>query len=338
MGTKKRPSTRSTQVAVLVAFLLATAALLARTIEALPRGWLNADYVELNHGLADRSPARIEHAIVALTADSQTEAIARRAWRGVGLAYVALGRLDDATLAWEQVPDSRAEFAAWALAMERAGNWPAAQAWHWLSVRADPADGDQWYRLGQAAAASGDAVAAAGHYAEALAAPRRQSFGRSDIQVRLAELAKNDTPPDWAGALAFYEEAIRQDDFLVTGDQLNARFGRAEALDKLDRPGEALDAYRSVVAGWPNHYWANVHSGRLTWSVEGDATRAAGYLRHAIAIDARSKWAYLFLADVYTRSGTPAAAVPLLRQVLTIDPTDEGARRQLDRLTDGHDS
>lgn len=323
---------------MLAAILLAAAALLARTIDLLPRGWLNADYVQLNHGLAQRSLSQVDRAVGALTADSETQPIARRAWRGIGLAYVALGRLEDAALAWEHVPGSRAEFTAWALAAERSGEWPAARAWHWLSVRADPTDGDQWYRLGRAAAGSGDAAAAAGYYAEALGAPQRHQFGRSNIQVRLAELAKNAAPPDWAGALALYEDAIDQDDFPLADDRLNALLGRAETLDKLDRLPEALDAYRLVVAGWPNHYWANVHSGRLTWDVEGDAARAAGYLRRAIAIDGRSKWAYLFLAEVYTRSGAPAEAMPLLRQVLTLDPTDEAARQQLQRLTDGHDS
>ena len=49
--------------------------------------------------------------------------------------------------------------------------------------------------------------------------------------------------------------------------------------DKLGQTAAALDAYRQAAAAWPNHYWANVHSGRLSWYVAGDATQATAFLK-----------------------------------------------------------
>ena len=151
-------------------------------------------------------------------------------------------------------------------------------------------------------------------------------------------MARNAAAPDWAAALAEFDAALDEDAFVAGGDaadRVQAQLGRAEALDKLGQPAAALEAYRRALVDAPGHYWANVHSGRLTWAVEGDAARAAAYLQEAIALDPQNKWAYLFLSDVYAESGQPELAIPLLNRVLATAPRDEAAQKRLDRLTGG---
>ena len=336
MVTESRRSTRRGRLALVGLALLAAAALLTHMPRLVAWARLNTGYVWLNRGLAEAEPAKVERATRFFTAGSDDPASRRSAWRGLGLAYVSQGRFEAAGLAWQQIGGLDG-FEMWGLQAEQAGNWTGARDWYGLATRSAPQNGDYWYLRARAAAQASDS-AAAGFYREALAAPESRRFGRSNTLTRLAELAKQEQPPDWDAALARFEEAIQQDEFIAPEDALLAGVGRAEALDKLGRTPEALAAYREVAASWPDHYWANVHSGRLSWYLERDETAAVRYLERAIAADPRPMWAYLFLGSVYAESGQPEKAIPLLRHVLTIEPDNEAARRQIQKLTGENDS
>ena len=337
MTTEQRLAARTNRLAVWALLLLALVAALP-ALAALPaRARANAGYLHLNRGQAGGEPAELARATSHLAEVSPSPIVGQRAWRGLGLTAMMGARDDEAIAAWQRVDGGAAELALWGYQAESAGDWAAARARRRLAVRLDPDDGDAWYEVARTSTQLGDA-AAAQEYRQALAAARHARFGPSNILTRLGELAKNAAPPDWAAALAHFEDALQRDDFIVADDRLQAHLGRAEALDKLGQTAAALDAYRQVAAGWPNHYWANVHSGRLTWYVETDAPRAAAFLNHAIGLRPDDKWAYLFLGGIYAEAGQADLAGPLLRRVLEIDPADATARKQLDQLTDGDGS
>ena len=334
MTTERRPTARANHLAIWALLLLALVAALP-ALAALPaRARANAGYWHLNRGLAGGEPAELERATAQLADVSESPVVGQRAWRGLGLAAMTAARDDDALAAWQQIDGGAAEVTLWGYQAESAGDWAAARDWHRLAVRLDPHDGDAWYEVARASAQLGD-VAATEAYQQALAAARHARFGPSNILTRLGELAKNAAPPDWAAALSHFEDALRRDAFIVADDRLQAHLGRAEALDKLGQTAAALDAYRQAAAAWPNHYWANVHSGRLSWYVAGDATQATAFLNHAITLQPDDKWAYLFLGGIYAEAGQADRAIPLLQRVLELDPDDATARQQLDQLMGG---
>ncbi len=337
MTTEQRRATRTSQLAIWSLLLLALLAALPALAAWSARARVNAEYVQLNRGLAQGDPAEVERAAQELAALRDSPEVGRRAWRGLALAAMSAARLDEAALAWQNVDGGAAEFGLWGRQAELSNDWPAAYAWRQLAVRFDPQDGDAWYELARAADHLGNPSARA-HYQQALAAPRHTLFGHSNILTRLGEQARKATPPDWATVLTHYDDALRQDAFVDDADRLLASLGRAESLDKLGQSAAALDAYRQVAATRPDHYWANVHSGRLTWYVEGDAARAATFLNHAIGLRPDDKWAYLFLGGVYVETGQAELAAPLLQRVLELDPTDATARQQLDQLANGDGS
>lgn len=337
MVTTERHTTRALWAAFGALLLLALVAAPPLLSELPSRLRANAAYVQLNRALATNQADQLESARQQLAAESKSPAVGRRAWRGLGLTYLATSRLDEAAVAWGHVDGGEAEFALWGHQAELQGDWQRARAWYQLAVRLTPQDGDAWYRLAQASAQLGDGTAA-DSYRQALAASEHAQYGRSNILTRLGELAQNRTPPDWATSLAQFEAALQEDQFTDAADQQRAQVGRAEALDELGQTAAALAAYRDAATRWPNHYWANVHSGRLTWYVEHDMARAVAYLERAIALDSENKWAYLFLGGIYAETNQPEAAIPLLSRVLELDPANETARKQLDQLTGGHDS
>jgi tetratricopeptide (TPR) repeat protein len=275
--------------------------------------------------LAQRSIAYLEQAAERGADDTS----ARRA---LGHLYLMQGAEREALAAWKSVDSIGSELAMWGRRAERADDMAAAREWYLLATQLEPQNGDHWYRLAWASAQLSDADAL-DHYLRALVAPERSDFGRSNILTRLGELAKREARPDWATALARYEDAIGQDDFVGARDIVLARLGKAEALDQMGQFRAALDAYRWLADYRPGHYWANLHSGRLTWQVEKDAARAVGYLEKAISIDDQPKWGYLNLGLVYAQSGRPDQAIPLFRKVLALDPGDQSARNQLDKLS-----
>lgn len=337
MVTKERHTTRATQVAFGALLLLALAATLPGLLELPARARANAAYLQLNRALSQNERGELERATQGLTVASNSPVVSRRAWRGLGLAYMSVGRLDEASIAWPHVSGGEEEFALWGRQAELLGDWKRAHQWYQLTVRLAPQNGDAWYHLARTSDQLGDGTAA-DNYRQALVATEHVQFGRSNILTRLGELAKNSTPPEWTTALTHFEAALQQDQFTDADDRQRAQLGRAEALDKLGQTATALAVYREAAANWPGHYWANVHSGRLTWYVERDSARAATYLERAIALDADNKWAYLFLAEIYAESDQPERAIALFGRVLELDPANESARKQLGQLTGGHDS
>lgn len=291
----------------------------------------NVAYARLNKALAQGTEAQLEEAATVLTGIGATRPIASSVWRGIALVHVSQGQLAEAADAYAHLDDPMGEVKAWGDRAERGEQWEAAQAWRQVAVLLEPDNGDYWYRLARASAEQGRPEAV-NYYAKALVAPQRTDFGRSNIMTRLGEIEKRRDPVPWQTVLARFQEAIDQDDFVDESDLIAARMGVAEALDRLGQYREALAAYEWVARYTPGNYWANVHSGRLSWLVESDADKAVSYLEKAIALDDSRKWPYLSLAHVYAQTGNRDEAITLLQKVLILDPGDNNAQSQLEDL------
>lgn len=320
------------------ALILALAATLFHARDMLAHLWVNTGYLQLNRAQASGESAGFDNALASFGRVNLNSAAGQRAWRGRGLAYWFQSQPEEAVAAWEGMPGINAELWHWAQQAERTGDFATARDWYQAVVRIDPDNGDNWYRLAQASARMGDAGAADHYYLRALSSPERAEFGRSNILTRLGQLEKQKEPADWAAVLERFDEAIRRTEYVDAADFIASRMGRAEALEQLGRQRESLDEYLWVVRYSPDLYWANVHSGRLTWYVERDAETATAFLRKAIDIDGKPKWAYVSLGLVHAGSGRPELAIPLFEKALAIDPEDRVSREQLDLLTNGNDS
>ncbi|MCA9865675.1 MAG: tetratricopeptide repeat protein [Anaerolineales bacterium] len=313
------------------ALLLAGAVFVVQARPFYQQAHDNVAYTRLNKALARGSEAQLDEAAEGLAAIAAARPDSPSAWRGMAVVHMTQRRLAEVADAYSHFDDPMAEARAWSERAERAGQWEVAQAWHQVGVLLEPDNGDNWYRLARALAEQGRPEAA-DNYLKALDAPQRTYFGRSNIMTRLGEIEKRRDPVQWQTVLARFQEAIDQDDFIDESDLIAARMGVAEALDRLGRYREALAAYEWVARYTPGNYWANVHSGRLSWLVEGKADKAESYLQKAIALDDSRKWPYLSLAHVYAQSGNHDEAIRLFKKVLTLDPDDNNARTQLEEL------
>ncbi len=327
----------SSAVLIIGALMLTVVAILPQTKELFSRLGVNRGYLQLNQALSTHEPARLEESLATFSQFSPDSRMGQRAWRGLGLAYWSQSHFPAAIMAWERVPAVQSEFWSWAGQAERAGDDERARQWYWVATEMEPDNGDNWYMLAQSLSRLGDAGAHA-MYIRALSAPERSEIGHSNILTRLGELEKQMGQPDWTAVLERFDTAIELDEFGDQADVIPARMGRAEALENLGRYQESLDEYLWIVRRAPDLYWANVHSGRLTWYVDRDAETAIAYLEKAIEIDGKPKWAYVSLGLVYVGSGTPDLAIPLFKKALIIDPDDSVSREQIDLLASGDES
>ncbi len=333
----KAQQTRSTAALWIGALLLVGVVFAgqARTLYQQARD--NVAYARLNKALVQESEAQLDETAKVLAGIGVTQPTAPSVWRGIALIHLTQGRLAETADAYAHLNDPMVEVKAWGDRAERAKHWEMAQAWRQVAVLLEPENGDHWYRLAHASAEQ-DRPEAVDFYLKALAAPQRTDFGRSNIMTRLGEIEKRRDSVQWPMVLAHFQDAIDQDDFIDEGDLIVARMGVAEALDRLGQYREALAAYEWVARYAPGNYWANVHSGRLSWLAEGDAGKAVDYLQKAIALDDSRKWPYLNLAHVYAQSGNREEAITLLQKVLTLDPDDDNARTQLENLLNSDES
>lgn len=298
----------------------------------------NTTNIRLNSALAEGNDAALDASakeLGELLVDAPHET---DAWRGIALAHITQDQLAAAVEAYAHIENAEAELVDWGRRAELEKRWDRAQDWYQVAVLLVPENGDHLYKLARVLAEQGQPEAM-DYYTQALAAPQRAEFGRSNILTRMGELEKRDnTPIIWRDVLTRYDEAIQLDEFVDPGDIIQAWMGKAEAFERLGQSRAALEAYEWLAAYSPGHYWANVHAGRLAWQAEMNTSRAISYLDKAIEIDGRPKWAHLYLAQVYAQLGENDRAIPLFRKVLEIDPEDRAARAHLSQLenSDGY--
>ena len=67
---------------------------------------------------------------------------------------------------------------------------------------------------------------------------------------------------DYAGAIRYYDLALESND-LNRNDSIVAHFRRADALRRVERFNEAIDAYRLFLRRYESHYWAGAARDRI---------------------------------------------------------------------------
>lgn len=326
-----------TRWGLIVLGLLIAAGLMARSGTLWEKFLINTGYLALNNALVSTPEGQYEHVETIFSGVEPGTVERERALRAIGLTRMSQRDLPGAVSAWEQLAESSTEINAWARRAERDRDWASARDWYWLQAQIEPENGDNWYKLAEIVTRLGDEDTARDYYRTALSTGNLSAWGQSNIMTRLGELAKRTGQGEWQEAIDWFDQALRQDDFKPERDRVQARMGRAEAYDNLQQPEKALADYRWVADRQPRNYWARVHSGRLVWSLDKDATAAEIFLREAIEIDEGSKWAYRNLALVYAQSGQTDQAISLFKRVLALDPGDQLAKNQLQLLEGSHE-
>lgn len=123
-------------------------------------------------------------------------------------------------------------------------------------------------------------------------------------------------------AIASYERAVA----CAPGACGGYRFVIGELLFELQRYADAARAFESVAAALPAHAQAWEALGR-TYSMLGDAERAASALEHAIALAPSWGEALYHAALAHAERGERALADDRLRRAIAIDPRFAQAAR-----------
>lgn len=300
--------------------------------------YLNIGFIRLNSALSRQEFAPEQKAMASFKSIHEDAPENLRAWSGITLAFVSRGEIQSAAQAMTKSDTSVFEVRQWAERATRVNQWDEAEKWYQLATVVEPDNGDNWAMSGAVSAQLGMFETAGTYYLQALAAPKHPTIKPSSIMMRLAELAKEKDTQDWNQVREWYDRAIEASDFTSERDIYQARLGRAEASEQLQRYRSALEDYRWVAERQPRNYWANYHSGRLIWQIEQDATTAERYLRNAIDVDEQRKWAYRELGIIFSYNGDLNKAIEMFRKVLSIDPEDRISKSRLENLIESDES
>lgn len=313
-------------------FLLLIFVLLFVGESLLNKGRLNATFIRLNHGMAHGDVDAVIKASLSFDGLKADPLTGKGAWYGLAIAQTYANNPIESIDFWVEVENAPTMLKTWANQEMRQGDLAGSREWYLLLVNIEPENGDLWYELARVTEEL-DGYRARDYYLHALNAQHHTVFGKSNILTRLGDVERLQENIDWPQVLAYYDEAIQQDDFIVENDFNLSRLGRAEALERLGQLDASLEQYRALIEVEPNLYWANLHAGRLTWYLQRDSVTAAAYLQKAIEINDKLKWAYLNLGIVFANSGEPELALSMLEKTLLIDEDDSVARDLYEQLT-----
>lgn len=327
--TKNRTFASATWI---FAFLLSAVLLLAvgRGVELVGRGAANWGAVALNHAAVEGGYDRATAVLTGATGLSRDT----RAWRALGFAQTGQGNEAAAQAAWAQAPLLVDEFMLWGARAQREEAFATAVTWYGRAAALAPTAAEPWYQMGLAYEAAGQPVEATAAYAEGLRRPEMSEAGRSDFLFQLGRMAR--AAEDANGALAYLDNAIRQDDFRIDGQQEQAHQIRADLLLAAGRLREAAEAYAWVLQRQPLNYWANIRLANLRLELESDVAAAEALLQTAVTSEPQRKWAFRELGQLYESNGRIADAIAMYEQVLILDPNDSLAQNRLTALQGDH--
>lgn len=215
----------------------------------------------------------------------------------------------------------------------KAQRYHLASQWYNLAMIDQPALGDAWFFMGKALAERGDVPGAIDAYEQAYLKSDFSDIGRSDILYQLAFIYENrEGVLDLETALSIYEQALVLDEFSADDLTIQTHFRKAETLRSLGYREQALSEYEWVITRQPDHYWAHIRLGYMVWQHHHDLKQAEALFQRAVQISDEQKWAYQGLGRLYQESGQVGAATEMFQVVLRIDPQDQDALTQLEKL------
>ena len=292
----------------------------------------NGGFLAFNaaHAPGNDRPEAAQRAVERLERAVRLDPTPPSPWRVLGYAHLALGQVDEAVAVWQYAPHMATELIAVGEQAQAAGHTAEALDWYRRATVVAPQDPDSWLALGQAYEDQDDEAAAEQTYQAGIAAQTAASAANSDLYYRLAHIyANRPQPTDDAAILAAVDRAIQIDRFVHDWSRVQSHYLRGMALEGLGRKQEAMIEFQQAADQLPDPYWPLVHLGQLSWSLNGDAAAAEGYLRAALETNDGDKWAYLALAEVYWNTDRRADAVELYRAVLRLDERDPTATSRL---------
>ena len=194
-----------------------------------------------------------------------------------------------------------------AIAHQRAGRLPAAEALLRQVLEHDPEEPSALFLLGSTQLAQGCAAEAAATLARAVEVrphhrEQRQALARALIAAK--------RPAEALAALA----PLAADRKLA-----EAQFLRGAALNALARPGEAAVALADAVAAAPGHAEAHLALGNALDDL-GETDRAEAQMRQAIALDPGLAAAHASLGFLLTGRGALEAAVAACAEAIALQP------------------
>lgn len=254
-------------------------------------------------------------------------------WRAMGLTQMLNGDEMAAISALRRAKEGGAEFIARGRHAQAASRFEDAQKWYGRAISTQENVRDAWYYLGTVYEETGQLVLSVEAYMTALQAAPTATTSNGDILLRVGQLyAGKQGRADKLEALKWYDQAIMQDAFHDNYTRVLVHYLRADILRELGRRDAALAEYRWVAVQWPDHYWAHIRMGFLTWATNRNASEAEAIFERASTLDPGNKMAYKGLGLIYQATGRTSEAILMFQRVLSIDPGDQQAHAALVEL------
>lgn len=253
------------------------------------------------------------------------------AWRGLGFVFMMQGQSQQAIEAWKNARYFDQELVQWGMIDETREDLLAAMEKYQLAIDISPELADGWYFSGRIYERLNQPELAQVQYETGLKQRLFLNEGQGDFYFRLGQIAASAFSPEWETAVSFYDRALDSSDFKEVREA-QIRYARGVALRRIGKPEEAIADFAWAIKIEPDHYWATVHLGMLTWLVTQDAEKAEQLLQHAIEIAPEKSYGYLNLAQFYQLTNRKEDAVRIYKNLLLKDPTNQEAHEQLNSL------
>lgn len=169
----------------------------------------------------------------------------------------------------------------------------------------------------KAAAGRGKKFAAAGFAAAVIAAGAWMLFGRENADDLLARGRELYGGGDYEGALNYYTRAAEKNPAMA-----EALLGVADALERLDRRGEAVDAYYRCLQAAPGDPLVHLKLGFLFLTM-GSYENALRSFHESVNFNPADARAFSGMGRAYEAGGDYAQAVSAYRKALDLSPSNE---------------
>jgi superkiller protein 3 len=258
----------------------------------------------------------------------------RAAWRGLGLALAAQGRVDEATAAWRKVPGMPSELMIWGKHAFLLRRYDQALQWYQWAAAVDPALAGPWYHTGLAHEELQQWEEALQAYRRALESSDPSGLRQGSAHYRVGALyLRLNVPQGLERAWQAFEAALQASDFAELWERSDCHFQRGTVLRLQERPVEEYIAeYERAVAIDPGHAAAQARLGLAYYERDQDVLLAEAHLREAMALEPHDGSFYVLLGEVYAHAGMHHQAAEIYERALAFEAVREQAQQLLQDL------
>lgn len=215
-----------------------------------------------------------------------------------------------------------------------AEQYETALTWYQWSERLPRGEGNAWYCRGllyedrEQWAQALDAYARAVEIGSLEYVPNSSPYYRSGIIVQRRLPA-----PQLETALAFYDQALQEDEFASAWEKADCHVKRAEILrsQKAD-PELYIAGFQQAIEIYAEHSGAHTLLGISIYERDKDFAQAEAELLQAIELAPKGKWSYYYLGRIYEQEGLNEQAEQMYARAVEIDAGWTAARERLEAL------